>query len=77
MMTGGKAALRLLGVVLSVVVSMTISGHVAVADPYADMIAEAARRAQIPASWIAAVLHAESRGDAHAVSSAGAMGSCR
>lgn len=73
-MTGGKAALRLLGVVLSVVVSMTISGHVAVADPYADMIAEAARRAQIPASWIAAVLHAESRGDAHAASSAGAMG---
>ncbi|GAA4492417.1 hypothetical protein GCM10023158_08150 [Gluconacetobacter tumulicola] len=38
------------------------------------MIAEAATRAQIPASWIAAVLHAESRGDAHAVSSAGAMG---
>ena len=73
-MTGGKAALRLFGVVLPVVVSMAIPGHVAVADPYADMIAEAARRAQIPASWIAAVLHAESRGDVHAVSSAGAMG---
>ncbi|MFT9073214.1 lytic transglycosylase domain-containing protein [Gluconobacter potus] len=73
-MSGGKAALRLFDVVLSVVVSMTISRHVAVADPYADMITEAATRAQIPASWIAAVLHAESRGDAHAVSSAGAMG---
>ncbi|MCH4089629.1 transglycosylase SLT domain-containing protein [Acetobacter sp.] len=31
-------------------------------------------RTRIPASWIAAVLHAESRGDARAVSSAGAMG---
>jgi hypothetical protein len=73
-MTGDKSALRLLGVMLPVVVSMTIPEHVAVADPYAEMIAEAATRAQIPASWIAAVLHAESRGDAHAVSSAGAMG---
>ncbi|NIE81136.1 lytic transglycosylase domain-containing protein [Asaia sp. As-1742] len=73
-MTGGKAARRLLGVVFPTVVSMTIPGHVAVADPYADMIAEAATRAQVPAAWIAAVLHAESRGDAHAVSSAGAMG---
>ncbi|MBB2201621.1 lytic transglycosylase domain-containing protein [Gluconacetobacter tumulisoli] len=73
-MTGGKLRLRLFGVVLPVVVSMTIPRHVAVADPYADMIAEAATRAQIPASWIAAVLHTESRGDAHAVSSAGAMG---
>ncbi|AXY22419.1 Soluble lytic murein transglycosylase precursor [Komagataeibacter saccharivorans] len=73
-MTGGKAPLRLFGIMLPVIASMTISGHVAVADPYADMIAEAATRAQIPASWIAAVLHAESRGDAHAVSSAGAMG---
>lgn len=73
-MIGGKSALRLFGIMLPVVASMTIPGHVAVADPYADMIAEAAMRAQIPASWIAAVLHAESRGDAHAVSSAGAMG---
>ncbi|AQS88134.1 murein transglycosylase [Neoasaia chiangmaiensis NBRC 101099] len=73
-MTGCKIGSRLLGVMLPVVASMMIPGHVAVADPYADMIAEAATRAQIPASWIAAVLHAESRGDAHAVSSAGAMG---
>jgi len=73
-MTGDKSALRLLGVVLPVVVSLTVSTHNAVADPYAAMIAEAAMRARIPASWIAAVLHAESRGDAHAVSSAGAMG---
>lgn len=73
-MIGGKAARRLFGVVLPVLVSMTIPGHAAVADSYADMIAEAATRTQIPAAWIAAVLHTESRGDAHAVSSAGAMG---
>lgn len=73
-MIGGKAALRLLGVVLPAVVSLTVPTHNAVADPYADMVAEAATHAQIPASWIAAVLHAESRGYARAVSSAGAMG---
>ena len=73
-MIGGKSALRLLGVVLPIVASMTIPEHVAVADPYGDMIAEAATRAQIPASWIAAVLQVESRGDARAVSAAGAMG---
>jgi membrane-bound lytic murein transglycosylase B len=73
-MTGGKAAFRLLGVMLPVVISLTVPMHKAVADPYADMIAEAATRAQVPAAWIAAVLHVESRGDARAVSSAGAMG---
>ncbi|EXL10575.1 murein transglycosylase [Aquamicrobium defluvii] len=46
----------------------------AVAHPYAADIAEAAHRFGIAASWIAAVLGAESDGDPLAVSSAGAMG---
>jgi hypothetical protein len=41
---------------------------------HAVPIAEAARRFGIPAHWIAAVLHTESAGDVHAISSAGAMG---
>ena len=44
------------------------------ADSFAAYIAEAARRFSIPASWIRAVMRAESAGDARAVSSAGAMG---
>lgn len=46
----------------------------AVADPYAAHIAESAQRFGIPEDWIRAVLSAESAGDQHAVSSAGAMG---
>ena len=42
--------------------------------PYAAAIAEAARRFDIPAIWIRAVMNAESAGDPGAVSSAGAMG---
>ncbi|WP_438382537.1 lytic transglycosylase domain-containing protein [Asaia sp. BMEF1] len=42
--------------------------------PYAAEIAEAARRFDIPATWIRAVMGAESAGDPRAVSSAGAMG---
>lgn len=41
---------------------------------YAAHIAEAAQRFGIPAAWIRAVLLAESGGDAHAVSPAGATG---
>ncbi|MGH0223166.1 lytic transglycosylase domain-containing protein [Sinorhizobium meliloti] len=44
------------------------------ADPYADHIAEAARRFGVPETWIRAVMHVESRGDMRAISSAGAMG---
>ena len=44
------------------------------ADPFAAYITEAARRFSIPASWIRAVMRAESAGDVWAVSSAGAMG---
>ncbi|ACI51381.1 Lytic transglycosylase catalytic [Gluconacetobacter diazotrophicus PA1 5] len=42
--------------------------------PYAAEIAEAARRFDIPATWIRAVMGAESAGDPGVVSSAGAMG---
>ena len=44
------------------------------ADPFAAYITEAARRFSVPASWIHAVIRAESAGDVRAVSSAGAMG---
>lgn len=73
-MTGGRKVRDLVANALVAVLVSVSPVRIAQADPYADMIAEAATRAQIPASWIAAVLHAESRGDAHAVSSAGAMG---
>ncbi|QHC34727.1 lytic transglycosylase domain-containing protein [Komagataeibacter xylinus] len=42
--------------------------------PYAAEVAEAAHRFDIPATWISAVMGAESAGDPGAVSSAGAMG---
>jgi hypothetical protein len=44
------------------------------ADPFAAYITEAARRFRVPASWIRAVMRAESAGDVRAASSAGAMG---
>jgi len=44
------------------------------AEALAPFIAEAAARFGLPATWIAAVLRAESGGDARAVSPAGAMG---
>jgi hypothetical protein len=50
------------------------AGRAAALDRHAVPIAEAARRFSIPAHWIAAVLHTESAGDVHAISSAGAMG---
>lgn len=42
--------------------------------PYAAEVAEAAQRFDIPATWIRAVMGAESAGDPGVVSSAGAMG---
>ena len=42
--------------------------------PYADHIAEAAKRFKLPAAWIRAVLRAESAGDPRAISPKGAMG---
>jgi len=43
-------------------------------DPYAPLIADAARRFGVPAAWIRAVMRAESRGDRHARSPKGAIG---
>src|SRR3546814_7397996 len=42
--------------------------------PYAASVAEASQRFGIPERWIWRVMHAESRGNARAVSQAGAMG---
>ena len=42
--------------------------------PYARHMSEAAQRFGIPESWIARVMHVESRGNPRAVSRAGAMG---
>ncbi len=43
-------------------------------DPYADFIAEAAQRFEIPEIWIRAVMRAESDGDSRALSPKGAIG---
>ncbi|MDQ0506785.1 lytic transglycosylase domain-containing protein [Xanthobacter agilis] len=43
-------------------------------DRYADFVTEAAERFDIPATWIRAVLRAESDGDARSTSPKGAMG---
>jgi hypothetical protein len=43
-------------------------------DPYAAPVADAARRFDIPAAWIRAVMRAESDGDRRALSPEGAMG---
>ncbi|WP_246172290.1 lytic transglycosylase domain-containing protein [Nitrospirillum amazonense] len=43
-------------------------------DQWRPQISEAARRFDLPAGWIAAVIAAESDGDLHALSSKGAMG---
>ena len=51
-----------------------INGAQVAADPAAAFIAEAAQRSGLPASWIRAVMQAESGGDARAVSPKGAMG---
>ncbi|MDP0926540.1 lytic transglycosylase domain-containing protein [Paracoccus onubensis] len=48
--------------------------HPQIDSPYAIHITEAARHFAIPASWIRAVLRAESAGNPRAVSSAGARG---
>jgi soluble lytic murein transglycosylase-like protein len=44
------------------------------ADPYAPFMSEAAQRFGVPASWIRAVMRAESAGDPRAVSPRGAIG---
>jgi hypothetical protein len=44
------------------------------ADRFADFVAEASRRFDVPAHWIRAVMHAESAADVRALSPKGAMG---
>ncbi|GBQ63578.1 murein transglycosylase [Ameyamaea chiangmaiensis NBRC 103196] len=44
------------------------------AQDWDDLVRKAAEQNAIPATWVRAVLHAESAGDPHAVSCAGAMG---
>nr|WP_312826850.1 lytic transglycosylase domain-containing protein [Brucella anthropi] len=60
-------------VLASPVAGMAQSAPVA-SHPHVAHIAEASQRFGIPASWIMAVLRAESAGDVRAISSAGAMG---
>lgn len=50
------------------------SAAVAMADPFADFVAEASQRFALPVSSIRAVMQAESGGDARALSPKGAMG---
>ena len=74
------ARLVLCGLLSGVVFSTGVSAETAPSgtaphsNPHAAYIAEAAQRFGIPAHWVAAVMRAESAGDARAVSPKGAMG---
>ncbi|GAN88102.1 lytic transglycosylase [Komagataeibacter intermedius TF2] len=59
---------------LVVCAGFAIPMQTASAAPFETYVAEAATRANIPPAWIAAVMRAESTGDASAVSPKGAMG---
>ncbi|MCG4262038.1 lytic transglycosylase domain-containing protein [Acetobacter senegalensis] len=54
--------------------ALTFSPVIACAQDWDDLVRQAAERNAIPATWVRAVLQAESAGDPHAVSGAGAMG---
>ena len=56
--------------------SQHANGHPAAVatDPFAGFVAEASHRFALPASWIRAVMQAESGGDVRALSPKGAMG---
>ncbi|WP_249209041.1 lytic transglycosylase domain-containing protein [Acetobacter okinawensis] len=54
--------------------ALTLSPVIACAQDWDDLVRQAAERNAIPATWVRAVLQAESAGDPHAVSGAGAMG---
>lgn len=56
------------------VLALTLSPAVARAQDWDDLVRQASERNAIPAMWVRAVLQAESAGDPHAVSDAGAMG---
>ena len=76
----GSAVALALGLLSAGAVPMAASAQDAATDravarhPYAEHVADAARRFGIPEAWIWAVMRVESNGDARAVSSAGAMG---
>jgi soluble lytic murein transglycosylase-like protein len=76
LLCGGIAVALLIGSgIASVdpVAAAPLDGGVAT-DPFAASMAEASLRFGIPASWLRAVMQAESAGDAHALSPKGAMG---
>ncbi|MBB2206658.1 lytic transglycosylase domain-containing protein [Gluconacetobacter takamatsuzukensis] len=54
--------------------ALTLSPTIARAQHFDDLVRRAAKQNAIPATWVRAVLQAESAGDPHAVSAAGAMG---
>ncbi|WP_039906633.1 transglycosylase SLT domain-containing protein, partial [Acetobacter tropicalis] len=54
--------------------ALPLSPAIARAQDFDDLVRQAAERNAIPPSWVRAVLRAESAGDPHAVSGAGAMG---
>jgi len=54
--------------------ALTLSPTIARAQHFDDLVRQAAEQNAIPATWVRAVLQAESAGDPHAVSAAGAMG---
>lgn len=56
------------------VLALTLSPAITRAQDWDDLVRQAAERNAIPATWVRAVLQAESAGDPHAVSGAGAMG---
>jgi len=53
---------------------LSLSPVTVLAQDWDDLVRQAAERNAIPATWVRAVLQAESAGDPHAVSGAGAMG---
>ncbi|HLN24282.1 MAG TPA: lytic transglycosylase domain-containing protein [Patescibacteria group bacterium] len=62
------------GVMAQAMPVIVVPEHASAADPVADVMAEAAQRFGIPATWIQAVMTVESNGDPHALSPKGAMG---
>jgi len=56
------------------VLALTLSPALACAQAWDDLVRQAAEQNAIPPAWVRAVLQAESAGDPHAVSGAGAMG---
>ncbi len=59
---------------MSAVLALPLSPTIARAQDFDDLVRQAAEQNAIPPAWVRAVLRAESAGDPHAVSGAGAMG---